>query len=92
MKSLKAAAVVAGTVALAGAAVPAFAQDSADPTPLGLDGVVSTLNQGPVDVMPLRHESNALDTENPGSPLSTLKGATAALNKGPLLGGLPLHG
>jgi hypothetical protein len=43
--------------------------------------------------MPLQHQSDALDTENKGSALNTVKGATAALNQhNPLLGGLPLQG
>ncbi|MET7474279.1 hypothetical protein ABZT17_07940 [Streptomyces sp. NPDC005648] len=95
MKSLKAAAVVAGTVALAGAAAPAFAYSPADMTPSSLTGAVNTLTSGrlqPADVMPLQHQSNALDTENKDSLLSTVKGAAAALNNnGGLLGGLPLQ-
>jgi hypothetical protein len=95
MNSLKAAAVVAGTVALAGAAAPAFAYSAADVTPTSLNGAVNTLTSGriePRDVMPLQHQSNALDTENKDSLLSTAKGATGALNrKGGLLGGLPLQ-
>ncbi|MEU6145561.1 hypothetical protein ABZ848_35090 [Streptomyces sp. NPDC047081] len=96
MKSLKAAAVVAGTVALAGAAAPAFAYNASDVTPTSLNGAVNTLTSGhldPVDsAMPLQHQSNALDTENKDSLLSTVKGATAALNNsGGLLGGLPLQ-
>ncbi|KOV69060.1 hypothetical protein ADL01_22480 [Streptomyces sp. NRRL WC-3618] len=96
MKSLKAAAVVAGSLVLAGAAAPAFAQDTADLTPTSLNGAVNTLTKGPIDVeqlQPLQHQSNALDTENKGSVLSTVKGATTALNSnGGLLGGLPLQG
>ncbi|MER6530480.1 hypothetical protein [Streptomyces sp. NPDC001508] len=95
MKSLKAAAVVAGSVALAGVAAPAFAHTAADLTPTSLNGAVDTLTRGPLtvqDAMPLRHQSSALDTENKGSVLSTVKGATAALNQhSPLLGGLPLQ-
>ncbi|MFJ8791365.1 hypothetical protein [Streptomyces sp. NPDC102462] len=95
MKSLKAAAVVAGSVALAGVAAPAFAQTTADLTPTSLNGAVDTLTRGPLtvqDAMPLRHQSSALDTENKGSVLNTVKGATAALNQhSPLLGGLPLQ-
>ena len=42
--------------------------------------------------MLFRSQSDALDTENKGSALNTLKGATAALNQhNPLLGGLPLQ-
>ncbi|WP_432133090.1 MULTISPECIES: hypothetical protein [unclassified Streptomyces] len=96
MKSLKAAAVVAGTVALAGAAAPAFAHSTADLTPTSLNGAVNTLTKGPLgthDLMPLQHQSDALDTENQDSVLSTVKGATGALNSGnALLGGLPLKG
>ncbi|MEV4230246.1 hypothetical protein AB0J81_24715 [Streptomyces bobili] len=95
MKSLKAAAVVAGSMVIAGAAAPAFATP-ADLTPSSLNGAVNTLTQGPLtvgDVMPLQHQSDALDTENKDSVLSTVNGATAALNThNPLLGGLPLQG
>ncbi|MEV1068924.1 hypothetical protein [Streptomyces sp. NPDC050263] len=95
MKSLKAAAVVAGSLALATPAAPAFATP-ADLTPTSLNGAVDTLARGPVnleDAMPLQHQSDALDTENKDSVLSTVKGATGALNThNPLLGGLPLQG
>ncbi|MFJ5773449.1 hypothetical protein [Streptomyces sp. NPDC093094] len=96
MKSLKAAAVVAGSLALAGAAAPAFAHSTADLTPTSLNGAVNTLTSGnlqPADVMPLQHQSDALNTENKDSVLNTVKGATTALNAGGgLLGGLPLQG
>jgi hypothetical protein len=96
MKSLKAAAVVAGSLVIAGAAAPAFAYDAADLTPTSLNGAVDTLAKGPLDVdqlQPLQHQSNALDTENKDSVLNTVKGATTALNSnGGLLGGLPLQG
>lgn len=96
MKSLKAAAVVAGSLVIAGAAAPAFAYDTADLTPTSLNGAVNTLTKGPIEVQqlqPLQHQSKALDTENKDSMLSTVKGATTALNsKGGLLGGLPLQG
>ncbi|NEA61420.1 hypothetical protein [Streptomyces sp. SID12488] len=96
MKSLKAAAVVAGSLVIAGAAAPAFAYDTADLTPTSLNGAVNTLTKGPLDpeqLQPLQHQSNALDTENKDSALSTVKGATTALNStGGLLGGLPLQG
>ncbi|MFF4569018.1 hypothetical protein [Streptomyces sp. NPDC001410] len=97
MKSLKAAAVVAGSVALVGVAAPAFAAHStADLTPTSLNGAVNTVSKGGLtlnDVMPLQHQSDALNTENKDSVLSTVKGATGALNQhNPLLGGLPLQG
>ncbi|MEU9306045.1 hypothetical protein [Streptomyces sp. NPDC048256] len=95
MKSLKAAAVVAGSMVLAGAAAPAFATP-ADLTPTSLNGAVDTLTRGPInleDAMPVQHQSDALDTENKDSVLSTVKGATSALNNhNALLGGLPLQG
>ncbi|MFD9432861.1 hypothetical protein [Streptomyces sp. NPDC060002] len=95
MKSLKAAAVVAGSMVLAGAAAPAFATP-ADLTPTSLNGAVDTLARGPVnleDALPVQHQSDALDTENKDSVLSTVKGATGALNShNALLGGLPLQG
>ncbi|WP_320779159.1 hypothetical protein [Streptomyces sp. CRN 30] len=95
MKSLKAAAVVAGSLVVAGAAAPAFAYDTADLTPTSLNGAVNTLTKGPIDPMPLKHQSehrsHALDTENKDSVLHDINGATDKLNgeKG-LLGGLPL--
>ncbi|PZT69452.1 hypothetical protein DN402_22550 [Streptomyces sp. SW4] len=93
MKSLKAAAVVAGSVAVAGVAAPAFAYDTADLTPTSLNGAVNTLTKGPIDPMPLKQQSHALDTENEDSALHTVKGATEKLNSArSLLGGLPLGG
>ncbi|MFJ8104474.1 hypothetical protein [Streptomyces sp. NPDC096132] len=95
MKSLKAAAVVAGSVALAGAAAPAFAYDTADLTPTSLNGAVNTLAKGDItarDAMPLQQQSHALDTENEDSVLSAVQGAADSLNQhSGLLGGLPLH-
>ncbi|MHC3470354.1 hypothetical protein ACYF6T_16750 [Streptomyces sp. 7R007] len=93
MKTLKAAVVVAGSLVLAGAAAPAFAYNSADITPTSLNGAVNTLTKGPIDVMPLQHQSDALDTENKDSVLNTVKGATKALNNnGGIVGALPVGG
>ncbi|MBJ6638751.1 hypothetical protein H4K36_14255 [Streptomyces sp. DHE7-1] len=96
MKSLKAAAVVAGSLALAGAAAPAFAQNSADLRPTSLNGAVDTIAHHPLtvhDVMPLQHQSDALSTENKDSVLHTVKDATTTVNQqNPLLGGIPLQG
>ncbi|WP_037859705.1 hypothetical protein [Streptomyces sp. NRRL S-340] len=92
MKSLKAAAVLAGSLVAAGAAAPAFAHDAADLTPTSLNGAVNSLTRDPIDVMPVRHQSDALDTEKKGSLLHSVNGATKALNTAtPLLGGLPLQ-
>ncbi|MES9520025.1 hypothetical protein [Streptomyces capoamus] len=93
MKSLKAAAVVAGSVALVGVAAPAFAYDAQHLPPLSLNGGLTELAGNPPsvkDLMPVQHQSDALDTENKDSVLSTFKGATTALNQKGLLGGLPL--
>ncbi|MFI0163898.1 hypothetical protein [Streptomyces sp. NPDC017095] len=93
MKSLKAAAVVAGSVALAGVAAPAFAYDAQHLPPLSLNGGLSHLAAHPPalqDLMPVRHQSDALDTENKDSVLNGVKGATTSLNQPGLLGGLPL--
>ncbi|MGY5058860.1 hypothetical protein ACWDFR_33175 [Streptomyces sp. 900105755] len=96
MKSLKAVAVAAGSVALVGVAAPAFAYNTADLTPTSLNGAVNTITKDGLDLnqaMPLRHQSNALNTENKRSPLNTVKTAAGALNQhNPLLGGLPLQG
>ncbi|MFI6334604.1 hypothetical protein [Streptomyces sp. NPDC050535] len=100
MKSLKAAAVVAGSIAIAGAAAPAFAYEASDLTPTSLNGALDTItSQGTLslkDVQPLQHQSDALNTENADSPLNAVNRATDALNSagGPtaLLGGLPLQG
>jgi hypothetical protein len=93
MKSLKAAAVVAGSLVLAGAAAPAFAYNNADLTPTSLNGAVNALTRGPIDVMPLQHQSDALDTENKDSVLNTVSGATKDLNNnGGIVGVLPVGG
>lgn len=96
MKSLKAAAVVAGSLVITGAAAPAFAADLT-PSSLngGLDSALDAFANEPVNVMPLQSQSNALDTENKDSVLNTVNGVTETLNSagGPtgLLGGLPLQ-
>ncbi|MFE9765461.1 hypothetical protein ACFYPC_13170 [Streptomyces sp. NPDC005808] len=100
MKSLKAAAVVAGSIAIAGAAAPAFAYEASDVTPTSLNGALETITSqrslSLEDVQPLQHQSDALNTENESSPLSAVNRAADALNSvgGPtaLLGGLPLQG
>jgi len=95
MKPLKAVVVVAGSMVVAGVAAPAFATDFTPPTSLngGLDTAITRVTHEPVDAMPLRTQSRALDTENQDSALRTVKGATKAMNSasGPtgLLGGAP---
>ncbi|MCF3123983.1 MULTISPECIES: hypothetical protein [Streptomyces] len=90
MKSLKAAAVLAGSIAVAGSAVPAFA---ADLTPTSLNGGLETIASQPLlDAQPV--STNMLDTENKDSVVNTVKNTADGLNSsgGPqqLLGGLPL--
>ncbi|BBC36232.1 hypothetical protein SGFS_075260 [Streptomyces graminofaciens] len=95
MKSLTAAAVVAGSMAIAGAATPAHAHNTADLTRPSLTGAMETTPENSLDVVPMRHQSNELDTENKDSVLHAVKGTTTSLNSrgGPtqLLGGLPLQ-
>jgi hypothetical protein len=91
MKPLKAAAVVAGSMVIAGAAAPAFA---ADLTPTSLNGALDTIasQTSSLDAAPIA--TNALDTENKDSAVNTVKGAAESLHAGggagKLLGGLPL--
>jgi hypothetical protein len=100
MKSLKAAAVVAGSLVVAGAAAPAFAAGASDLTPSSLNGALETVTSqrslSAQDVLPLQHQSNALDTENKDSALSGVNSAAKTLNTTAspvqLLGGLPPQG
>ncbi|WP_328555481.1 hypothetical protein [Streptomyces sp. NBC_00358] len=99
MKSLKAAAVVAGSLVVAGAAAPAFAAGASGLTPSSLNGALETVtSQRSVtvqDVLPVQHQSDALDTENKNSVLNGVNGATKTLNRtgrpAQLLGGLPVQ-
>ncbi|MGI5511637.1 hypothetical protein [Streptomyces sp. CA-106131] len=102
MKSLKVAAVLAGSLAATGVAAPAFAApafagDTSDITPTSLNGALKTITcQKSLDVRPLAHQSDGLDTENKDSVLSTVNSTTKTLNQqgtpARLLGGLPLAG
>ncbi|MET8135345.1 hypothetical protein [Streptomyces sp. NPDC005251] len=100
MKSLKAAAVVAGSMVVAGAAAPAFAAGASGLTPSSLNGALETVTSqrslSAQDVLPVQHQSNALDTENKSSLLNGVSGATRTLNTADspqqLLGGLPHQG
>ncbi|MET7849140.1 hypothetical protein AB0D78_36380 [Streptomyces avermitilis] len=86
MKSLKAAAVVAGSMIVAGAVAPAAAYAATEVPPAGLTGAVSQFTKGPVNLSPLQ-------TENKGSALGTVKGAADSLTQkgnARLIGGVPL--
>ncbi|RFU83481.1 hypothetical protein DY218_27590 [Streptomyces triticagri] len=93
MKSLKAAAVVAGSLALAGTAAPAFADDL---TPSSLNGAVESLDTSTLLESPPVN-TNMLDTARSGSLPNALQGAVDDLGsaggqgKG-LIGGLPVGG
>ncbi|MGX2996329.1 hypothetical protein JNUCC64_18985 [Streptomyces sp. JNUCC 64] len=92
MKPLKAAAVVAGSFALVGAAAPAFA--ASDMTPTSLNGALETFtSQSTFDARAL--QTNAIDTEREGTLMNNVKTTTERLNAGgsqtgSLLGGLPV--
>ncbi|MGC9376330.1 hypothetical protein [Streptomyces sp. MH13] len=91
MKSLKAVAVVAGALAVAGSAAPAFAHVTVDRTSGALNGVVSALTEERTNVVPPKHRSKASGSEDKGSVLHTVKDTTTRLNSGEgLLGGLSL--
>jgi hypothetical protein len=91
MKPLKAAAVVAGSMIIAGAAAPAFADDL---TPTSLNGGLDTIagQTQNLDAAPLA--TNALDADNKDSVLNAVGGISKSLHAGggagKLLGGLPL--
>ncbi|MFF5155682.1 hypothetical protein ACFY3N_05330 [Streptomyces sp. NPDC000348] len=88
MKSLKAAALLAGTLIAAGAATPASAQESTDLASTGLDTGLRTAV--PFDVMPV-HESKVLNTDK-ATVLETTKEAAAVVNEAkPVHGDLGLH-
>ncbi|WP_077801481.1 hypothetical protein [Streptomyces sp. JHA26] len=91
MKSLKAAAVVVGSLIASGAAAPAFA---AEPMPHSIHQDTFT-PIGSVRVLdtPLNHPVDLLDAENADSPLYKAQHARVALaNTESLQRGLPLQG
>lgn len=89
MKSLKAAAVLAGTLIAAGAAAPAYAQESLDLARTGVDTGLRTAV--PSELMPA-HESETLVDTDGASLLGTAKEAAATVNEAkPVHGDLGLH-
>ncbi|MET8566722.1 hypothetical protein [Streptomyces sp. NPDC004783] len=89
MKSLKTAAVVAGSVVIAGFAAPAFALSADDVSRAGLSGVTDTLAQGSGGDVPLQEQTEKLGLSKKGSVGQTLQSSTNGLqNSGSLLGGL----
>jgi hypothetical protein len=88
MKSLKAAAVLAGTLIAAGAAAPAYAE-SLDLAQTGVDTGLRTAV--PFELMPV-HESETLVDTDDESLLGTTKEAAATVNEAkPVHGDLGLH-
>lgn len=89
MKSLKAAAVLAGSLIAAGMAAPAYAQDL-DLASTGLDTGLNTRTAVPFELMPL-HDSS--DTENRSSSMfGTAEEAAAVVDQAkPVHGDLGLH-
>ncbi|MFI7010349.1 hypothetical protein [Streptomyces sp. NPDC050145] len=91
MKVLKAAAVVAGSLTLAGAAAPAFAADAAPAMPpMSLNGALNEITSQPtLDVQPVN--TNLLDPKRQDNAIATVTGAAQGLNApGGLLGGVPV--
>ncbi|MDQ1029166.1 outer membrane murein-binding lipoprotein Lpp [Streptomyces umbrinus] len=87
MKSLKAAAVVTGSLIIAGAAAPAFAQNATEVVHKSLNNAVNALNKGPVQAQPLN--GDVLDAkEKKEALLNTVDRTSAGLGNGTLLGGL----
>nr|WSY57938.1 hypothetical protein OG999_34745 [Streptomyces sp. NBC_00886] len=97
MKSLKAVAVVAGSMVIAGVAAPAFAGDASHLTATSLNGALDTITgqagEHLLDVQPLH--TDMLDTQNKDSLVGTTQDAVDNVNEaslpGGLLGGLPLQ-
>ncbi|AYL36148.1 hypothetical protein ACFTZ8_00930 [Streptomyces fungicidicus] len=88
MKSLKAAAVFAGTLIAAGFAAPAQAAESTDLASTGLDTGLRTAV--PFEVMPVS-EAQVLETDR-ASVLATTREAAATVNEAkPVHGDLGLH-
>ncbi|MFI8090362.1 hypothetical protein ACIF9R_18895 [Streptomyces sp. NPDC086080] len=84
MKSLKAAAVLAGSLIAAGVAAPAHAADSTDLASTGLDTGLRTAV--PFELMPL-YDSDSLVDSKEDSVLGTTKEAAAVVNEAK-----PVHG
>jgi hypothetical protein len=80
MKSLKAAALVVGSLVVAGTAAPAVALDAPKVKAAGLTGEVTKVTEH-VDQRLADYQLEALDTENKGFLPSTLKEAKDTLDQ-----------
>ncbi|CAL9425481.1 hypothetical protein SUDANB58_01938 [Streptomyces sp. enrichment culture] len=93
MNPLKAAAVIAGSVVLAGATTPAFAQTDLTEFMHSLDGAASTLTEHSAVSVPVQPRTEALNAGKKRSAPRTTKSMANQLNEpDALLGGLPLKG
>ncbi|MDT0395941.1 MULTISPECIES: hypothetical protein [Streptomyces] len=88
MKSLKAAAVLAGTLIAAAAAAPAYAQESTELASTGLDTGLRTAV--PFELMPL-NESESADTDETTVLDTTREAADVVNDAKPVHGDLGLH-
>ncbi|QKW10889.1 hypothetical protein HUT18_14540 [Streptomyces sp. NA04227] len=94
MKSLKAAAVVAGSLAVVGAGAPAFASEGLVPTEVTQTATDTLGSQQLLADAPV--STNALDPKSAGSVVGAVDGATDGMKSGggnsPMIGGLPVGG
>ncbi|MFF5344404.1 hypothetical protein ACFY4H_27500 [Streptomyces althioticus] len=87
MNPLKTAAVVAGTVIVAGAAAPAYAHGGNDVSRVGLNTVAET-----GDEVPLQRQADRLGLTKKSTVGKTVqKSAQGLSGSGALLGGLPVN-
>ncbi|MFE9773077.1 hypothetical protein ACFYOV_15630 [Streptomyces sp. NPDC005931] len=80
MKSLKAAAVIAGSLIAAGVATPAFAQDGIGAKAADLPGVVHDATHESVQVGPVQQSVSELDSQGTtGSAVGSLQDVTGSV-------------
>ncbi|MGA5440483.1 hypothetical protein ACPCKW_13280 [Streptomyces griseoincarnatus] len=91
MNPLKTAAVVAGTVIVAGAAAPAYAHGGNDVSRVGLNTVTDTLAETG-DEAPLQRQADKLGITQKSTVGKTVQKSEQGLSSsGALLGGLPVN-
>ncbi|MFZ4155656.1 hypothetical protein [Streptomyces pseudogriseolus] len=91
MNPLKTAAVVAGTVIVAGAAAPAYAHGGNDVSRVGLNTVTDTVAETG-DEAPLQRQADRLGLTKKSTVGKTVqKSAQGLSGSGALLGGLPVN-
>jgi hypothetical protein len=92
MKSLKAAAVVAGSMIVAGVAAPAVAHGAPEGTPTSVTGTVNKFANDSI-VRPVQPKPKTSDTEEERFVLSTVEHAADSLDQrgSQLIGGIPVQ-